>query len=196
MINLLKFSQLFESVEYSYTIDDVKALPTYKILETLGFVDSTTNAIWGHGNMRLYNEELNMNDASEAITIYQNGPIRKTVAGYGGVGRPHILKTFESSIQNIGDWNSRFLYIISWAKKRFKRYKSIDLGHFDRVPEDKLGEYLVAAYRSDIDNFIKMYALLSDTQVSIFLDELGLSASEFANIIDRYNSMKNRLSVI
>lgn len=202
MINLLKFSDLFESVNYSYTIDDVKALPTFKVLETLGFTDSTTNAIWSHGNMRLYNNELDMNAPDTAITIYQNGPIRKSTASFyrnvRGInkGNPHILKEFDAPIQNLNDWNSRFLYILSWAKKRYKRYKSIDLGHFDRVPKDKLGEYLVSAYKGDIDNFLMIYPILKKEEKELFLSAINLESDEFDKIIDRYKSFKSKLPLI
>ena len=202
MINLLKFSDIFESVNYSYTIDDVKALPTFKVLETLGFVDSTTKVIWSHGNMRLYNDELDMVSPDTAITIYQNGPIRKTTASFyrnvRGInkGNPHILKQFETPIKNIEDWNSRFMYVLAWAKKRYKRYKNIDIGHFDRVPKEKLGEYLVDVYRSDIDNFVRIYPILSKDQKELFLSELKLSSEAFDEIIDRYKSFKNVLPFI
>jgi hypothetical protein len=53
---------------------------------------------------------LDMNDPAECITIYGNGPIRKTVSGWAGRGNPHILKEFPE-IRTLEDWTMRFLWM-------------------------------------------------------------------------------------
>jgi len=95
MLNLKTFA-LFEANNYNYTLDQVKGLPIFSILKSLGFEDSTTDRIWNNGNMRLYNAELDMNDPAECITIYGNGPVRKTVRKWRGSAK-EVLTYLEDS---------------------------------------------------------------------------------------------------
>ena len=188
MKNIKSFS-LFESNGYSYSKDQVTSLPIFGILKSMGFEDSTTNAIWNHGNIRLYNNMLDMNDPSECITIYGNGPIRKTVSGFSG-GNPHILKSF-SEIRTLEDWNERFFYILQWAKKRYKSRKGLI---FDYSDKDSLnfGKVVSDIYKQDIDIFIKIYADMKDDAKELFLKEIGQTKSEFETNLDKYQSIRKR----
>ena len=188
MKNIKSFS-LFESNGYSYSKDQVTSLPIFGILKSMGFEDSTTNAIWNHGNIRLYNNMLDMNDPSECITIYGNGPIRKTVSGWSG-GNPHILKRFDE-IQTLEDWTMRFLYILQWAKKRYKSRKGLIFDYSDTDSVD-FGKVMSDIYKQDIDIFIKIYADMKDDAKELFLKEIGQAKSEFETNLDKYQSIRKR----
>jgi hypothetical protein len=156
----------------------------------MGFEDSTTNAIWNHGNIRLYNVMLDMDDPSECITIYSNGPIRKTVSGWAGKGNPHILKRFDE-IQTLEDWTMRFLYILQWAKKRYKSRKGLIFDYSDTDSVD-FGKVMSDIYKQDIDAFIKIYADMKDDAKELFLKEIGQTKSEFETNLDKYQSIRKR----
>ena len=182
MNNLNTFA-LFEAASYNYTIDSVKQLPLFKLLEKLGFYDTSSAAIWNHGNMRLYNDILYMNDPSECVTIYGNGPIRKTVKGMFGSGAPHILKKFDSGISSIEDWNIRFAYLVNWARKRYaKQGLSFDLS---KIPN--IENYLEAIYKEDIEIFMGIYKDLDLKSKESFLKKIGKTEDELNKSMKAYN---------
>ena len=186
MRNLQTFA-LFESSSYNYTIDDVKKLPLFNLLEKLGFYDSTSPAIWGHGNMRIYNDVLYMNDPSECITIYGNGPVRKTVKGMFGTGAPHILKNFNSNISSIGDWNIRFAYLVNWARKRYaKQGLAFDLS---KIPN--IESYLESIYKEDIPIFMSIYKDLDPRSKELFLKKIGKTEDDLNKLVALYNKATN-----
>ena len=187
MKNLKTFA-LFESSSYNYTIDDVKKLPLFNLLGKLGFYDSTTPVIWRHGNMRIYNDVLYMRDPSESITIYRNGPIRKTVNGMFGNGAPHILKRFNSNISSLEDWNIRFAYLFNWARKRYaKQGLSFDLS---KIPN--IESYLESIYEEDISIFMSIYKDLDPRSKSLFLKKTGKTEDD----LNKMNAISNRVSDI
>lgn len=186
MKNLQTFA-LFESSSYNYTIDDVKKLPLFNLLEKLGFYDSTSPVIWRHGNMRIYNDVLYMNDPSECITIYGNGPVRKTVKGMFGTGAPHILKNFNSNISSIGDWNIRFAYLVNWARKRYaKQGLAFDLS---KIPN--IESYLESIYKEDIPIFMSMYKDLDSRSKELFLKKIGKTEDDLNKLVALYNKATN-----
>ena len=191
MLNLKTFA-LFESNNYNYTLDQVKGLPIFSILKSLGFEDSTTDRIWNNGNMRLYNAELDMNDPAECITIYGNGPVRKTVRKWmnSAEGSPHILRRFPP-ITSLEDWNIRFFYVLEWAKKRYKSRKGLVLDYSDK---DSLnfGKVMSDIYKQDIDAFVKIYNDMKDEAKELFFKEIGQSKSEFETNLDKYQSIRKR----
>ena len=186
MKNLQTFA-LFESSSYNYTIDDVKKLPLFNLLEKLGFYDSTSSTIWRHGNMRIYNDVLYMNDPSECITIYGNGPVRKTVKGMFGTGAPHILKNFNSNISSIGDWNIRFAYLVNWARKRYaKQGLAFDLS---KIPN--IESYLESIYKEDIPIFMSIYKDLDQVSKELFLKKIGKTEDDLNKLVALYNKATN-----
>jgi hypothetical protein len=182
MKNLQTFA-LFESSSYNYTIDDVKKLPLFNLLEKLGFYDSTSPAIWGHGNMRIYNDVLYMNDPSECITIYGNGPVRKTIKGMFGKGAPHILKNFNSNISSLTDWNIRFAYLVNWARKRYKK-QGIP---FDLSKISNIESYLESIYKEDIPIFMNLYKDLDPRSKELFLKKIGKTEDDLYKLFALYN---------
>ena len=186
MRNLQTFA-LFESSSYNYTIDDVKKLPLFNLLEKQGFYDSTSPAIWRHGNMRIYNDVLYMNDPSECVTIYGNGPVRKTIKGMFGKGAPHILKNFNSNISSIDDWNIRFAYLINWARKRYvKQGLAFDLS---KIPN--IESYLESIYKEDIPIFMSMYKDLDPRSKELFLKKIGKTEDDLNKLVALYNRTTN-----
>jgi len=187
MMKNLKTFALFESSSYNYTIDDVKKLPLFNLLEKLGFYDSTSSTIWRHGNMRIYNDVLYMNDPSECITIYGNGPVRKTVKGMFGTGAPHILKNFNSNISSIGDWNIRFAYLVNWARKRYaKQGLAFDLS---KIPN--IESYLESIYKEDIPIFMSIYKDLDPRSKELFLKKIGKTEDDLNKLVALYNKATN-----
>ena len=188
-MNNLKTFALFESSSYNYTIDDVKKLPLFNLLEKLGFYDSTSPVIWRHGNMRIYNDVLYMNDPSDCITIYRNGPVRKTVKGMFGTGNPHILKNFNSNISSLEDWNIRFVYLINWARKRYaKQGLPFDLS---KIPN--IGNYLVSIYKEGIETFMDIYKNIDQKSKNEFLIKIGKNEEEFNKLISIYKNVNNTM---
>ena len=188
-MNNLKTFALFESSLYNYTIDDVKKLPLFNLLEKLGFYDSTSPVIWRHGNMRIYNDVLYMSDPSECITIYGNGPIRKTVKGMFGTGAPHILKNFNSNISSLEDWNIRFVYLINWARKRYaKQGLPFDLS---KIPN--IGNYLMPIYKEGIETFMDIYKNIDQKSKNEFLIKIGKNEEEFNKLISIYKNVNNTM---
>ena len=188
-MNNLKTFALFESSSYNYTIDDVKKLPLFNLLEKLGFYDSTSPVIWRHGNMRIYNDVLYMSDPSECITIYGNGPIRKTVKGMFGTGAPHILKNFNSNISSLEDWNIRFVYLINWARKRYaKQGLPFDLS---KIPN--IGNYLMSIYKEGIETFMDIYKNIDQKSKNEFLIKIGKNEEEFNKLISIYKNVNNTM---
>ena len=188
-MNNLKTFALFESSLYNYTIDDVKKLPLFNLLEKLGFYDSTSPVIWRHGNMRIYNDVLYMNDPSECITIYRNGPVRKTIKGMFGTGNPHILKNFNSNISSLEDWNIRFVYLINWARKRYaKQGLPFDLS---KIPN--IGNYLMSIYKEGIETFMDIYKNIDQKSKNEFLIKIGKNEEEFNKLISIYKNVNNTM---
>jgi hypothetical protein len=182
MKNLKPFA-LFESSSYNYTIDDVKKLPLFNLLEKLGFYDSTSATIWRHGNMRIYNDVLHMSDPAECITIYGNGPVRKTVKGMFGKGAPHILKNFNSNISSLEDWNIRFAYLVNWARKRYaKQGLAFDLS---KIPA--IESYLEAIYKEDIQIFMNLYKDLDQVSKELFLKKISKTEDDLNKLFALYN---------
>ena len=192
MLNLKTFA-LFESNNYNYTLDQVKGLPIFSILKSLGFEDSTTDRIWNNGNMRLYNAELDMNDPAECITIYGNGPVRKTVRKWmnSAEGSPHILRRFPP-ITSLEDWNIRFFYVLEWAKKRYKSRKGRVIDYAPGGDETNFAKVIVDVYKSDFESFNKVYQRLSDREKEIFLEAIGQSREEFEKNLDKYLDVRRR----
>ena len=192
MLNLKTFA-LFESNNYNYTLDQVKGLPIFSILKSLGFEDSTTDRIWNNGNMRLYNAELDMNDPAECITIYGNGPVRKTVRKWmnSAEGSPHILRRFPP-ITSLEDWNIRFFYVLEWAKKRYKSRKGRVIDYAPGGDEANFAKVIVDVYKSDFESFNKVYQRLSDGEKEIFLEAIGQSREEFEKNLDKYLDVRRR----
>lgn len=182
MKNLKTFS-LFESASYNYTIEDVKKLPLFNLLEKLGFYDSTSPVIWRHGNMRIYNDVLYMNDPSECITIYGNGPVRKTVKGMFGTGAPHILKNFNSNISSLGDWNIRFAYLVNWSRKRYAKQGLV----FDLSKIPNIESYLESIYKEDIQIFMNLYKDLDPRSKGLFLKKIGKTEDDLNKLFALYN---------
>ena len=188
-MNNLKTFALFESSSYNYTIDDVKKLPLFNLLEKLGFYDSTSPVIWRHGNMRIYNDVLYMNDPSDCITIYRNGPVRKTIKGMFGTGNPHILKNFNSNISSLEDWNIRFVYLINWARKRYaKQGLPFDLS---KIPN--IGNYLMSIYKEGIETFMDIYKNIDQKSKNEFLIKIGKNEEEFNKLISIYKNVNNTM---
>ena len=188
-MNNLKTFALFESSSYNYTIDDVKKLPLFNLLEKLGFYDSTSPVIWRHGNMRIYNDVLYMNDPSDCITIYRNGPVRKTIKGMFGTGNPHILKNFNSNISSLEDWNVRFVYLINWARKRYaKQGLPFDLS---KIPN--IGNYLMSIYKEGIETFMDIYKNIDQKSKNEFLIKIGKNEEEFNKLISIYKNVNNTM---
>lgn len=188
-MNNLKTFALFEANSYNYTIDAVKQLPLFKLLEKLGFYDSSSAAIWKHGNMRIYNDVLYMNDPSECVTIYGNGPVRKTVKGMFGTGAPHILKNFYSNISSLSDWNIRFAYLVNWARKRYaKQGLAFDLS---KIPN--IENYLEAIYKEDIGIFMNLYKYLDSKSKESFLKKIGKTEDELNRLVALYNRTTNMI---
>lgn len=188
-MNNLKTFALFESSSYNYTIDDVKKLPLFNLLEKLGFYDSTSPVIWRHGNMRIYNDVLYMNDPSDCITIYRNGPVRKTIRGMFGTGNQHILKNFNSNISSLEDWNIRFVYLINWARKRYaKQGLPFDLS---KIPN--IGNYLMSIYKEGIGTFIDIYKNIDQKSKNEFLIKIGKNEEEFNKLISIYKNVNNTM---
>jgi hypothetical protein len=186
-MNNLKTFALFEASSYNYTIDAVKQLPLFKLLEKLGFYDASSATIWRHGNMRIYNDALYMNDPSECITIYGNGPVRKTVKGMFGTGAPHILKNFYSNISSLSDWNIRFAYLVNWARKRYaKQGLAFDLS---KIPN--IENYLEAIYKEDIGIFMNLYKYLDPKSKESFLKKIGKTEDELNRLVALYNRTTN-----
>ena len=186
MKNLKPFA-LFEASSYSYTIDDVKKLPLFGLLEKLGFYDSTTDRIWKNSNMRIYNDLLYMNEPSECITIYGNGPVRKTVKGMFGTGAPHILKNFNSNISSLTDWNIRFAYLVNWARKRYaKQGLAFDLS---KIPN--IESYLESIYKEDIPIFMGIYKDLDQRSKELFLKKIGKTEDDLNKLVALYNRTTN-----
>ena len=186
MKNLKPFA-LFEASSYSYTIDDVKRLPLFGLLEKLGFYDSTTDRIWKNSNMRIYNDILYMNEPSECITIYGNGPVRKTIKGMFGTGAPHILKNFNSNISSLTDWNIRFAYLVNWARKRYaKQGLAFDLS---KIPN--IESYLESIYKEDIPIFMSMYKDLDPRSKELFLKKIGKTEDDVNKLVALYNKATN-----
>ena len=186
MKNLKPFA-LFEASSYSYTIDDVKKLPLFGLLEKLGFYDSTTDRIWKNSNMRIYNDLLYMNEPSECITIYGNGPVRKTVKGMFGTGAPHILKNFNSNISSLTDWNVRFAYLVNWARKRYaKQGLAFDLS---KIPN--IESYLESIYKEDIPIFMGIYKDLDQRSKELFLKKIGKTEDDLNKLVALYNKATN-----
>jgi len=182
MKNLQTFA-LFESSSYNYTIDDVKRLPLFKLLEKLGFYDSTSSTIWRHGNMRIYNDVLYMSDPSECITIYGNGPVRKTIKGMFGKGAPHILKNFNSNIVSLADWNARFAYLVNWARKRYNK-QGIP---FDLSKIPNIENYLESIYKEDVEIFMGIYKDLDLKSKESFLKKIGKTEQDLNKLVSLYN---------
>jgi hypothetical protein len=186
MKNLKPFA-LFEASSYSYTIDDVKRLPLFGLLEKLGFYDSTTDRIWKNSNMRIYNDLLYMNEPSECITIYGNGPVRKTIKGMFGTGAPHILKNFNSNISSLTDWNIRFAYLVNWARKRYaKQGLAFDLS---KIPN--IESYLESIYKEDIPIFMGIYKDLDQRSKELFLKKIGKTEDDLNKLVALYNKATN-----
>jgi len=186
MKNLKPFA-IFEASSYSYTIDDVKRLPLFGLLEKLGFYDSTTDRIWKNSNMRIYNDLLYMNEPSECITIYGNGPVRKTVESMFGKGAPHILKNFNSNISSLADWNIRFAYLVSWARKRYaKQGLAFDLS---KIPN--IESYLESIYKEDIPIFMGIYKDLDQRSKELFLKKIGKTEDDLNKLVALYNKATN-----
>ena len=186
MKNLKPFA-LFEASSYSYTIDDVKKLPLFGLLEKLGFYDSTTDRIWKNSNMRIYNDLLYMNEPSECITIYGNGPVRKTVKGMFGTGAPHILKNFNSNISSLTDWNIRFAYLVNWARKRYaKQGLAFDLSKIHNIES-----YLESIYKEDIPIFMGIYKDLDQRSKELFLKKIGKTEDDLNKLVALYNKATN-----
>jgi len=186
MKNIKPFA-LFEASSYSYTIDDVKRLPLFGLLEKLGFYDSTTDRIWKNSNMRIYNDLLYMNEPSECITIYGNGPVRKTIKGMFGTGAPHILKNFNSNISSLTDWNIRFAYLVNWARKRYaKQGLAFDLS---KIPN--IESYLESIYKEDIPIFMGIYKDLDQRSKELFLKKIGKTEDDLNKLVALYNKATN-----
>jgi hypothetical protein len=186
MKNLKPFA-IFEASSYSYTIDDVKRLPLFGLLEKLGFYDSTTDRIWKNSNMRIYNDLLYMNEPSECITIYGNGPVRKTIKGMFGTGAPHILKNFNSNISSLTDWNIRFAYLVNWARKRYaKQGLAFDLS---KIPN--IESYLESIYKEDIPIFMGIYKDLDQRSKELFLKKIGKTEDDLNKLVALYNKATN-----
>ena len=192
MKNIVRF-EVFEAVEYPYTREDVKRLPSYKVLEALGFYDATTDRIWANGNMRIYNDILYINRPGDCITIYGNGPIRKTVSGMYTMsgGAPHILKRF-SPITSLSDWASRFTYLIEWTRKRYKK-AGIEY-NLNNISSS--GDILKEIYKQDLEGFLRIYKNMSPESRSQFLNSIGKTEREFQNIADIYMRTKDKSSWI
>ena len=138
--------------------------------------------------MRIYNDVLYMNDPSECITIYGNGPVRKTVKGMFGTGAPHILKNFNSNISSIGDWNIRFAQLVNWARKRYaKQGLAFDLS---KIPN--IESYLESIYEEDISIFMSIYKDLDPRSKSLFLKKTGKTEDD----LNKMNAISNRVSDI
>lgn len=190
MINLKSFA-LFESNSYNYTLDEVKALPIFSVLESVGFYDSTTDRIWDNGNMRLYNDELDMDRPGNCITIYGNGPIRKSTPGYQNSFNVHILKRF-TEIRTLDDWNLRFFYVLEWARKRYKSRKGRAIDYATTGQDANFGNVIVDVYKSDPGSFIKVYNRLTEKEREIFLGKINQTKEEFEKNINKYLEIKKR----
>jgi hypothetical protein len=174
----------------------VKDLPIFSILKSIGFEDSTSDRIWHNGNMRLYNSELDMNGPGECITIYGNGPIRKTVSSYHGSSSPHILKRFPP-IQKLEDWNLRFFYILEWAKKRYKSRHNKIIDYSGDHSDSNFGKVIEDVYKSsDPEKFLLIYRKLSDREKGIFLKQIEQKEEDFEKYMNKYLEIKKKAFLI
>lgn len=185
MLNLKTFA-LFESNNYNFTLEDVRKLPLYSVLVKMGFEDTTTDRIWNNGNMRFYNYQLRMTNPEYALTIYGNGPIRKTT-----MVNPHILKRFPE-IKSLKDFNLRFYYVMKWGKKLYKKIhkKEID---FQLSPDEKksITKVLVDIYKEiGAIPFLPTYNSLSDDEKDDFLKEINQTKERFEKNIKSYLRIK------
>ena len=181
MLNLKTFA-LFESNNYNFTLEDVRKLPLYSRLVKMGFEDTTTDRIWNNGNMRFYNYQLKMTNPEYSLTIYGNGPIRKTT-----MGNPYILKRFPE-IKSLEDFNLRFYYVMKWGKKLYKKIhkKEID---FQLSPDEKksITKVLVDIYKEiGAIPFLPTYNSLSDDEKDDFLKEINQTKERFEKNIKSY----------
>ncbi|NCX05551.1 MAG: hypothetical protein EBW68_07200 [Actinobacteria bacterium] len=137
--------------------------------------------------MRIYNDLLYMNEPSECITIYGNGPVRKTIKGMFGTGAPHILKNFNSNISSLADWNIRFAYLVSWTRKRYaKQGLPFDLS---KIPN--IESYLESIYKEDIPIFMGIYKDLDQRSKELFLKKIGKTEDDLNKLVALYNKATN-----
>ena len=137
--------------------------------------------------MRIYNDLLYMNEPSECITIYGNGPVRKTIKGMFGTGAPHILKNFNSNISSLTDWNIRFAYLVNWARKRYaKQGLAFDLS---KIPN--IESYLESIYKEDIPIFMGIYKDLDQRSKELFLKKIGKTEDDLNKLVALYNKATN-----
>ena len=134
MERILSYKKFYDALNENdlssgvYSIEDITNLESWKRLSSIGAKNSTTPLIWKNQNFKITHPRFFRNDS---ITIYSNGPIRKTSSG-----RPHIL-SHRDPINSIEDWNERFGYVEKYILKSIAKN---DFGITSTIALDQLTE--------------------------------------------------------
>ncbi len=196
----MTFKIFEESSNISYSFDDIKDLPGYMLLLAVGYYDSSTNVMRNHMNMRLYNDELGINNPSDNVVIYNNGYVRKISPSWTG-SIPHVMKKFDGDY-GLARWNDQFMYIYDWTLKQYtkkginSRYKEINKSDF--VSGESVMKYMVKTYASDSASVFPIYDSLDEPNKKRFLEEIKTTKKDFENSKRKYelsmNIVKNWLT--
>jgi hypothetical protein len=189
MRNLMTF-KIFESQGFSsYGFGDIKKLPGYLLLVSIGYYDASTNAIKNHMNMRLYNKELGLDSIDKNIMVYSNGYVRKVIPGRWDP-KPYIMKKFDGE-NNLARWNEQFLYIYDWTQKQYEKqginsqYKGINKSDF--TSPESIIKYMIGAYSGNRSASFSIYDSLEDLDKEKFLKGIKTSKEEFEIAKEKYD---------
>lgn len=193
MKNLMTF-KIFESEgQHGYEFDDIKKLPGYLLLLAIGYYDSSTNVMIKHMNMRLYNDELGMDDPSDNVVIYSNGCVRKISPSWTG-SMPYIMKKFGGN-ESLTRWNDQFMYIYNWTLKQYRKkgidskYKGINKSDF--VSGESAIKYMTGAYNKDHSLVFSMYDSLEEPAKKVFLKSIKTTQKDFEDKKKKYEFSMN-----
>jgi hypothetical protein len=193
MRNLMTFKLFESSDQHMYEFDDIKKLPGYLLLLAIGYYDSSTNVMRNHMNMRLYNDELGIDDPSNNVVVYGNGYVRKISPSWTGP-MPHVMKKFDDDY-GLARWNDQFMYIYDWSLKQYKkkgiasRYKEINKSDF--ISGESVMKYMVGSYATDPASIFPMYDSLDEPNKKKFLKSIKTTEKDFENNKRKYELSMN-----
>lgn len=199
MRNLMTFKLFEESSNHGYSLEDIKELPGYMLLLAVGYYDSSSEVIKKHMNMRLYNDELEMDTNSDNVMVYANGYVRRIspsqfIGGVGSIGKPHIMKHFDGP-DTLARWNDQFMYIYDWTLKQYKKksidskYKGIDKSDF--TSGESAMQYMVKSYAGDPASIFNMYDSLDEPNRKKFIKGIKTSQKDFDDEKKKYEFSMN-----
>ncbi len=188
--------RIFESYGEKYSMDDIKELPAFKLLLAMGYYETSTPAMKKHMSVRLYNNELELDNPNDNIVVYSSGYIRRNTPTRYKPSNQSVRIKFDGD-ETLKRWNDQFLYVYDWTLKQYRKKGIVskygDIKKSEFVDSDSVIDFMVKKNAKDQTLIFSLYDSLGDDEKNKFIKKIKTTRKDFEDRIRKYRTAMNIL---